>query len=106
MMPALDAAEAATRIGRALEAAGIDHAIGGALALGVHGVPRGTLDVDLNVFVSEERLGAVFDVLCGVGVTVDKVSAPAPKTSSTSSASSQCKAPRSIEPTCGGGSPT
>ena len=46
MMPALDAAEAGTRIARALDAAGIAHAIGGALALGVHGVPRGTLDVD------------------------------------------------------------
>jgi hypothetical protein len=75
MMPALDASEAATRIGRALDAAGIDHAIGGALALGVHGVPRGTLDVDLNVFVPEERLGEVFDVLRRVGVAVDTVSA-------------------------------
>ena len=75
MIPALDAAEAGTRIARALEAAGIDHAIGGALALGVHGVPRGTLDVDLNVFVSEERLGEVFDVLRAVGVAVDPVSA-------------------------------
>ncbi len=59
----------------ALDAAGIAHAIGGALALGVHGVPRGTLDVDLNVFVSEEGLGAVFDVLRSVGVTLDPVSA-------------------------------
>ncbi len=59
------------RLGRALEAAGIDHAIGGALALGVHGVPRGTLDVDLNVFVPDERLDAVFDVLRETGVTLD-----------------------------------
>jgi len=49
MRPALDAAEVAVRLGRALDAASLDHAIGGAIALGVHGVPRGTLDGDLRV---------------------------------------------------------
>ena len=46
-----DAADAGLRLAEALQAAGIDHALGGALALGALGVPRGTLDVDVNVFV-------------------------------------------------------
>lgn len=42
IMPALDAVEAATRIARTLDVAGIDHAFRGALACGVQGVPPGT----------------------------------------------------------------
>ena len=38
------AAEAAQRIADALAAAGISYAIGGALALAIAGVPRGTAD--------------------------------------------------------------
>jgi hypothetical protein len=70
MIPKDDAAEAATRIARALEDAGISHAIGGAVALGVHGVPRGTLDVDVNVFVEDAELPGVIAVLHGLGIDV------------------------------------
>jgi hypothetical protein len=66
-----DAAEAGVRIARALEKDGIAHALGGALALGAHGVPRGTLDVDLNVFVSDAEIPRVIAVLHGLGVEVD-----------------------------------
>jgi hypothetical protein len=54
------AAEAAQLIASALEASTIPYAIGGALALAVAGVPRGTADVDINVFVSSasRRAGA------------------------------------------------
>lgn len=45
------AAEAGRAIADALRAGAISHALGGALALGVAGVPRGTKDVDVNVFV-------------------------------------------------------
>jgi hypothetical protein len=68
MTPTLDAAEAATRIARALEADGISYAIGGAVALGVHGVPRGTHDVDVNVFIEEAELPRVVAVLRGLGI--------------------------------------
>lgn len=37
---------------RALDAAAIPHAVGGALALGLYGAPRETMDIDVNVFVS------------------------------------------------------
>ena len=59
-------------VGERLDAAGIPYAIGGALALGVHGVSRATNDVDLNVFVELPRLDAVFDVLEASGVAVDR----------------------------------
>lgn len=70
MIPRLDAAEAGTRIARALEAAGIDYALGGALALGAHGVPRGTLDVDVNVFASDSELPRVFATLRALGIEI------------------------------------
>jgi len=70
--PERGAAEAAQLIADALETAGLSYAIGGALALAVAGVPRGTLDVDVNVFVSEKRLEQVFDVLVSLGIEVDR----------------------------------
>jgi hypothetical protein len=65
------AAEAAQSIADALEAAHVPHAIGGALALAIAGVPRGTADVDVNVFVGEDRLGDVIAALVALGVEVD-----------------------------------
>jgi hypothetical protein len=55
----------------ALEAAGIPHAFGGAIALAYcTEEPRGTRDVDVNVFVSADRAGAVLAALPS-GVAVD-----------------------------------
>ncbi len=65
------AAEAAVRIADALEAAGLPHAIGGALALAVAGVPRGTADVDINVFVDDDRVPALVVTLRGLGIDVE-----------------------------------
>jgi hypothetical protein len=42
-----------------LESIGVAHAFGGALALAYHAEPRGTIDVDLNVFVPFERAGEI-----------------------------------------------
>jgi hypothetical protein len=48
----------------ALEQADIPHAIGGAIALGYCTLePRGTRDLDLNVFVGPERVKEVFRAL-------------------------------------------
>jgi hypothetical protein len=66
-----NAAEAGLSIARALEDAGIPYALGGALALGAHGVPRGTLDVDVNVFTSDDELQRVVTCLQSLGVEVD-----------------------------------
>lgn len=62
------AAEAGRAIADALDAAGLPHALGGALALGVAGVPRGTKDVDVNVFVDDDRVPAVMDALAPLGI--------------------------------------
>jgi hypothetical protein len=55
----------------ALTEAGLPHAIGGAIALGYCTVePRGTRDLDVNVFVSQSRFREVVEALPeGVSVT-------------------------------------
>ena len=58
---------------RALDAAGLPHAIGGARALAFYGAERRTEDIDANVFVGIEewpRVAAAFRPL-GVAVEVD-----------------------------------
>lgn len=47
-------------------------AIGGAIALGFHGEPRGTKDVDIDVFLDESRYEELFDVLERAGCLVDR----------------------------------
>lgn len=66
------AADAAQLLADALQAAGIPYAIGGALALAIAGVPRGTADVDINVFISNQRLDEVMDVLVAAGVEINR----------------------------------
>lgn len=63
--------ELAVAVSRMLAAAGIPHAVGGALALGFYAEPRGTYDVDLNIFVDADDPHAVLDVLRAGGVEVD-----------------------------------
>lgn len=70
-----DAAEAGLRIAHALAAANVPYAVGGALALGAHGVPRGTLDVDVNVFIEEDELPRLIDILTTLGIELDESAA-------------------------------
>ncbi len=70
-----DAAAAARAIADALQAAGVRHAIGGALALGVAGVPRGTNDVDVNVFTDEDGTVRAIEALTQLGIAVDRAAA-------------------------------
>jgi hypothetical protein len=46
-----------------LDGARIKHAFGGALALAYYAEPRGTLDVDVNVFLPLDRTGPVLALL-------------------------------------------
>jgi len=55
-------------LSRALAAARIPHAFGGALALAYYAVPRATHDIDVNVFVPAERAGPVLEALAQLGV--------------------------------------
>ncbi|MEM9191632.1 MAG: hypothetical protein AAGF12_20840 [Myxococcota bacterium] len=66
------AADAGRAIADALRKAGYSHALGGALALGVAGVPRGTKDVDVNVFVEDSELPGVIACLMGLGIKLDE----------------------------------
>jgi len=68
----MNAIEAARRIGQCLDEDGIPYAIGGALALGVWGVPRATKDVDLSVFVTRDELPRVLDSLERAGVMLSR----------------------------------
>jgi hypothetical protein len=52
-----------------LGSAGIPHALGGALALAYYATPRGTHDIDLNVFVGVERAEEVLAALVRAGVS-------------------------------------
>lgn len=71
------AADAGRCIADALGANGLPYALGGALALAVAGVPRGTKDVDVNVFVGLDALDRVFDVLARLGIAIDRTAAAA-----------------------------
>ena len=55
-----------------LRSAGIEHAVGGALALGFYAEPRGTYDLDLNVFVAAEEADEALDVLRRGGVEISE----------------------------------
>lgn len=68
--PALD--EKIVAITAALDAARIDHAFGGALALAYYAEPRATIDVDVNVFVTPRRAGRTLDTLAGLGARIDR----------------------------------
>ncbi len=75
MTPERSAAEAARAIADLLEERGYEYAIGGALALGVAGVPRGTIDVDINVFVAQSEVEALVRTLTELGIEIDIVAA-------------------------------
>ncbi len=64
--------EKALAIARALDHGRIPHAFGGAIALAFAAEPRGTIDVDLNLFVSVARADEVLSILRGLGVLVDE----------------------------------
>jgi len=53
--PATNAAEVARQLAERLEAKGLDYALGGAIALGYWGSPRGTIDVDVTVYLPADR---------------------------------------------------
>lgn len=57
---------------RILDEAGCDHAFGGALALGFVAEPRGTLDVDVNVFVPPEGIDAVIEAMGRLRLTPEQ----------------------------------
>ncbi|QDU54090.1 hypothetical protein Pan181_02700 [Aeoliella mucimassa] len=61
------AAEVAETLATALDNAGCEYAIGGALALGCWTTPRGTVDVDVTLFLPPERIDEYLDTLQSIG---------------------------------------
>jgi len=61
-----------------LDRARIAHAFGGALALGYVAEPRGTADIDVNVFVPTTRMGEVTDALAPSGFRGPEIDPAAP----------------------------
>jgi hypothetical protein len=70
-MPSVSLPEKVMAVDRALDAAKIPHAIGGALALAYYAEPRTTVDVDVNVFVHTDRWPDVRGALVPLGIEVD-----------------------------------
>lgn len=67
-----DPLDAGLKLAHCFDAAGIPYALGGALAYGIWAIPRATVDVDINVFASDEELPRVFDALESLGIEVDR----------------------------------
>ncbi|MBI5543461.1 MAG: hypothetical protein HY901_06200 [Deltaproteobacteria bacterium] len=61
--PLLDDREVALRVARALEAAGIEYALGGSVASGIQGEPRATNDVDFAVRLAEHQVAPLAKAL-------------------------------------------
>lgn len=62
----------AEHIARCLDEDKLEYAVGGALALTVHALPRDTADVDISIFAREDELPRVFDALERAGVMIDR----------------------------------
>ena len=73
----VDPADLARRIADELEKDGVLYAIGGALAYAYWGAPRGTLDVDLDIFGPPDVLDRALISLRRAGVRVEEADARA-----------------------------
>lgn len=73
--PELDAFTLAMRLAAVLDREEVPYAIGGALAFGLWGDPRGTHDVDINLFIDHDALDGALDVLESAGVELDRQAA-------------------------------
>lgn len=62
-------------IARSFVRAGIPYAFGGAIALFYVGEPRGTGDIDVNVFLPDKEAGRALDVLEALGATIPRAEA-------------------------------
>jgi len=65
-------AELAALLAKQLEDAAIPYAVGGAVAYGYWGAPRGTQDLDLNIFLAAEDAGPAVDLLIASGAQLDR----------------------------------
>lgn len=64
------AVEAARQLAKALSAAGCEYALGGAIALGIWANPRGTLDVDVTLFLPPDQPSGCVRLLQNIGCQI------------------------------------
>lgn len=89
--PPTDAATVAASLAGVLHARGQEYAPGGAIALGYWGIPRGTVDVDLTLFLASERpsdcIWLLQEIGCAVSAEAAAESSPVIQTKSADLAS-------------------
>ena len=73
----VNAVVVASRLAEQLESRGQEYAFGGAIALGYWGVPRGTVDVDLTIYLPPERPTECVWLLQDIGCEVSAAEAAA-----------------------------
>ncbi len=71
----LEIIEVAQRLARDIEAAGIEYGIGGAIALGYWAQPRGTLDVDITIYLPANQPTGCVRLLQSLGCEVNSQAA-------------------------------
>jgi hypothetical protein len=67
--------DVAKKLAAALETHGQDYALGGAIALSFWGFPRGTIDVDLTLFLPVSRSQECVQLMGDIGCDIEVVSA-------------------------------
>ncbi|HID78437.1 MAG TPA: hypothetical protein EYP56_20910 [Planctomycetaceae bacterium] len=67
----LSATDVAEQLAAALDAEGYDYAFGGAISLGYWGQPRGTVDVDLTLFLAPDKPSECVRCLQQIGCDLD-----------------------------------
>jgi hypothetical protein len=72
-----EAVEVAAKLAARLDARGQEYALGGAIALGYWGIPRGTVDVDVTVFLPPERPSECIWLLQEIGCEFSAATAAA-----------------------------
>lgn len=72
--PSPDAIDTAEVLAERLEGLGCEYAIGGALALGCWSRPRGTIDVDLTLFLPPQDVARAVSVMQSVGLEFETAS--------------------------------
>jgi len=70
-----NAAIVAGQLAKKLESLGQEYALGGAIALGYWGTPRGTVDVDLTIYLPPEQPSQCVSLLRDIGCTVSAAEA-------------------------------
>jgi hypothetical protein len=71
--PSLGVVQVARHLAAELDKRNQEYALGGAIALGYWGSPRGTLDVDLTIFLSPDKPAELMQLLRAIGCEFDAI---------------------------------